>query len=259
MKVINLKNNKNIRDLGGKYKGVTIKEGMLIRGRTLLNLTQSQQDLLVNKYNVHSIIDLRSIQEELEKPEQVIPGTNYYHLPVFKESKAGISREEAQNKDKYALYRALPTMDVLYDDMLHGQSLANLGLIVKVIITADEGEYGFYFHCSEGKDRTGLLAAILLLILGVSKEEVIKDYLYTNKVARAKAFKYYMIVKYLKFDPKFAVKIGRIFLAKREYIEVLFNVIKKEYNNDKMAFFTKGLDLEEEEISLFKERMIVKK
>ena len=260
MKVIKLKNNKNIRDLGGKYKHVTIKEGMLIRGRTLLNLTPSQQDLLVNKYNVHSIIDLRSIPEKLEKPEQVIPGTNYYHLPVFEESKAGISREEAQQQqNKMDLYRNLPTMDVLYNDMLHGQSLANLGLIVKVIITADEGEYGFYFHCSEGKDRTGLLAAILLLILGVSKEEVIKDYLYTNKVARAKAFKYYMIVKYLKFDPKFAVKIGRIFLAKREYIEVLFNVIKKEYNNDKMTFFTKGLDLEEEEISLFKERMIVKK
>ncbi len=258
MKIIHIKNNKNIRDLGGKYKHVTIKEGMLIRGRTLLNLTESQKIELVQKYNVHSIIDLRSLEEQAEKPELKIKGTKYYSLPVFEESKAGISQEARNSEDHMAVYRELPTMNVLYYEMLHEGSLNNLGKIVKKIITAKDDEYGFYFHCSEGKDRTGILAAILLLILGATKDEIVKDYLITNRSANAKAFKYYMMIKYLKFDPKFALKVGRMLIAKKEYIETLFKVIKDEYNNSNDEFFTKGLKLKESDISLFKEKMLVK-
>ena len=38
------------------------------------------------------------------------------------------------------------------------------------------------FHCSAGKDRTGILAAMILEVLGVNREDVIADYLMTNEV-----------------------------------------------------------------------------
>lgn len=258
MEVIKLRRNKNIRDLGGNYHGIKIKRNMLIRGRTFLDLTEAQMKILLEKYHLRTIIDLRSIPEAMEKPEKVIPGTLYVHLPVFEESKAGITREEAvKAQNALDLYRKLPPMEALYFDMLHGDSLNNLSKIVKYIILKDVSEHSIYFHCSEGKDRTGLVAAILMLILGVDKKSIIDDYMYTNKVARAKAFKYYMTIKYLKFDYKFAIKVGRLLLAKKEYIEILFDVIKTEYGSEE-AFFKNGLKLTDEEINRFKDKMLIK-
>lgn len=256
MKELNIKHNKNIRDLGGTYKNAKIKQGMLIRGRTFLDLTPKQMKEVVDKYNIHTIIDLRSIPEVNGKPELKIPGTKYIHLPVFEESKAGITREEAKKKDKMLLYKKLPKMDVMYYEILHGESLNNLSKIVKYIVNANENEYGIYFHCSEGKDRTGILAAILLLILGLSKQEIIADYLTTNKYVRGKAFRYYLFVKYLQFNPFAAIRVGRVFLAKKQYIEVIFKVIKDEYGSNE-EFFRKGLKLYDNEIEAFRKKVLL--
>ena len=257
MKIIKLKNNPNIRDIGGKYKNVTIKEGMLIRGRTLRVLTPEQQSLLVDTYNVKTIIDLRSHDEQNEEPELMIPGTSYEIIPIFEREEQGVSHTENEKGDALAIYKVLPTMDKIYFDMLHGQSLTNIGLVINRIINGKDDEYGFYFHCSEGKDRTGLIAGILLSILGVSRPEIIKEYLITNRMSRKKAFKYYMMLKYIKFAPLFALKVGRTFLAKRKYIKVLFKVIDEEYGSLE-NFLTKGLNLKLEDVESFKDKMICK-
>ena len=251
MKIIKLKNNPNIRDIGGVYKDVKLKEGMLIRGRTLLNLTGEQQSILVNDHNVKTIIDLRSHDEQSIDPEIVIPGIKYMLLPIFERQKEGVSHIAKEKADSLQIYRTLPHMDQIYFDMLHGVSLKNIGVVINTIIKGKDD-----FHCSEGKDRTGLIAAILLLILGVSRKEIVKDYLTTNKMAKPKAFKYYMRIKYVKFDALFALKVGRTFLAKRKYINVLFDVIKNEYG-DLDTFLTNGLDVDLNDIEPFKKKMII--
>ena len=257
MEIIKLKNNPNIRDIGGKYKNVTIKKGMLIRGRTLRKLTEEQQLILTDEHHVKTIIDLRSHDEAEKAPELVIPKTNYEIMPIFEREKDGVSHNENEKVDKLQVYRKLPTMDRIYFNMLHDESLANMGKVINRIITAKEDEFAFYFHCSEGKDRTGLVAAILLSILGVSRPEIEKEYLITNKTSKRKAFRYYLGIKYLKFDPVFALKVGRAFLAKRKYIRVLFAVIDEEYKTlDK--FLTKGLNLNLEDVNKFRDLLIEK-
>ena len=60
MKTIRLRNNPNLRDLGGKYHNdVCVKYNMLLRGRALRKLTKKQMDILKNKYNLKTVIDLR--------------------------------------------------------------------------------------------------------------------------------------------------------------------------------------------------------
>ena len=258
MRIIKIKDNPNIRDIGGTYRDVAIKEGMLIRGRTLRSLTPVQQSFLVEDCNVHTIIDLRSKDEREEAPELQIPGTQYEPMAIFERQKDGISHKDNEKKDIFRIYRTLPKMDQIYFDMLHGESLQNIGKIIHRIVTAQENEYGFYFHCSEGKDRTGLISAILLLILGVSRKEIVKEYLVTNKMSNFKAFRYYMWIKYLRFDPLFAIKVGRAFLAKRRYIKILFSVIDQEYGSLE-AFCEKGLGLQSQEIESFKNRLIEKR
>ncbi len=65
-----------------------------------------------------------------------------------------------------------------------------------------------------------------------------------------------MKIKYGRFDALFALKVGRTFLAKRKYINVLFEVIDNEYGSLE-EFLTKGLNLKLEDIESFKKKMIV--
>ena len=69
MRIIKLKGNPNIRDIGGQYKDVSIKEGKLIRGRTLRHLSDDQRNILVKECHVKTIIDLRSHDEIEKEPE----------------------------------------------------------------------------------------------------------------------------------------------------------------------------------------------
>ena len=257
MKIIKIANNPNIRDIGGRYKHVHIKEGMLVRGRTLRHLTEDQKAYLVNECHVKTIIDLRSDDEQNEEPELNIEGAVHESIPIFQRQKEGISHNEKEKADALSFYRYLPTMDKIYYDMLHDQSLINIGLVINRIVTGKDDEYGFYFHCSEGKDRTGLISGILLLILGVSRREIIKEYLVTNKMSKWKAFRYYMRIKYLKFDPLFALKVGRTVLAKRKYIKTLFKVIDDEYGSLD-AFLTNGLHIDLDDVNAFRDKLIMK-
>ena len=62
-----------------------------------------------------------------------------------------------------------------------------------------------------------------------------------------------------RFDVELAKKLHGMFSAKKEYISVYFDVVRNEYNNDYMEFFTRGLLLSEEQINAFRKKMIVEK
>ena len=257
MRVIRLRKQKNLRDIGGKYQFVNLRYNMLLRGRALITLTPKQLEKLKNKYHLRTVIDLRDIAEQAQKPDQELLGINKLLMPVFDDGKVGISHEDREKADKIALLSKLPPMTLLYYEMFHEESLKNLAKIIKFIITAPEEEYAMYYHCSEGKDRTGIISAVLLSMLGVTEKEIVKEYLYTNRVAHRKANIYYLVAKYVRFDVNLAKKLHGMFSAKKEYIEVYFNIVREEYNGSYMEFFKKGLGLTEEEIEAFKKKMII--
>ena len=257
MKTIHLRNNKNLRDLGGQYKEVNIRYGFLLRGRALVNLTPHQMEVLKTKHNLKTVIDLRDNAERAQAPDLEIPGVKNLPMPVFADEKVGISREEREKGDKMEILRKIPPMEKLYFEMLHDDCLENLGKTIKYIVTAKDEYYAFYFHCSEGKDRTGIISAIILMMLGVSRDEIIKEYLYTNKAAVHRARRYYLLTKYIKLDLLLAQKLYGMFTANQAYITVLFDVIDKEYGT-KENFFHKALKLTDEEIETFRKRMIIK-
>lgn len=74
-----------------------------------------------------------------------------------------------------------------------------------------------------GKDRCGLISALVLLNNGIDYETIMQDYLKTNKVNRYKAYKYYFIILLKKRDKEFAGKIRDFFLAKKEYLDAAFD------------------------------------
>ena len=186
LKNIRLKGVKNARDLGGiPVAGGTIKPKRLIRAGSLYAINKSGEDKLKNDYNLKIVVDLRNSAEKSEKPDKPIEGITFLEMPVFDSSIPGISHESKKDLDH------VPSMTKLYEAVVNGGSFKNLCNAVRNIVHLCDNDYSILFHCTEGKDRTGMVTAMLLTVLGAKREDILKDYLFTNKTNRKKALTLY--------------------------------------------------------------------
>lgn len=150
----------NIRELGGYVNkdGVRLKSHKLLRGDDLSNLTEEGVKEL-QEYGIKICIDLRCYDEKKELDPFYKNSTLVYHsLPI----KAEPDMQSAPGDLLYELY-----LCILEE---HRQTL----LRELRIIAAEEA--GIIFHCTAGKDRTGVTAMLILASCGVAKEQIIADY-----------------------------------------------------------------------------------
>ena len=248
MEVIKLRHVKNYRDLGGikTIDGREIKPHMLIRGTTLFAPGHLSISILKDKYKLKTIIDLRTQKERLEKPDVEIEGVEVYHMPVIDESVVGISHEKKVRSMKTLLM--MPSMTDLYIKMVSKESLGNLVNILNFILTLPEERFAVAFHCTAGKDRTGVVAALLLTFLGVDRATVIHDYLLTNKNVKVKATLAYIGLLLTKGNHRLAHKIKHYFMAEPDYIKAAMNQLEKDFGSLENFFDQKlGFSAEEKE------------
>lgn len=244
-----MKSVKNVRDLGGAYSGgLIVKSGLLLRGARLGSMTKRDENYLIATFGDLVVVDLRSETEKTEKPDKC-PRLEYRFMPIFHLDQPGLTHGK---NDVTAILAALPTMDQLYSMMLHDEYLENLREVVRFIMTSEKP---VYFHCTEGKDRTGVVGAILLMSLGVSREDVIKDYLMTNETNEKRARNIARLIYLYKRDKVIAKKIHDLFIAKLEYLQVLFDVIDNEYGSLE-RFLSEGLKINDV-LPSFRAKMLV--
>ena len=255
MREIKLKGLRNARELGGivtKYGKV--KQGKLLRSPALDTVTPNDIEILTKQYNLATIIDLRTDREVEERRDLEIPNTRNLHMPIFNERFPGITHEKQEEYDD-AFDNFEVDLSRLYKGMVTGEFLEKISEIVKTIINLPENEYSVLFHCTAGKDRTGIIAAILLLVLGADKETIIEDYLYTNKNSKWRIFKTYWLIRIFEHNKRKAENIRNVFVAKLEYINQLFNVIENEWNGVD-NFLSDGLNITQKEIDNFRTKML---
>ncbi len=241
----------NVRDLGKtRVQYGRIRKHKLLRGSCLENLTQKDVNLLVNKYKLATIIDLRTYREIEESPDVRITNVNYLHMPIFDKRAPGITHE------KHGHFEREKRTDLvkMYKEILSGEHLERVAEIIKTIVNLQREEYSVLFHCTEGKDRTGIITAILLIILGASKQTIIDDYLFTNKAKKKKVFIYYWKTRLFKSDRERAERIKDVYLAKPEYIQAVFKLIQEEWFGVD-NFIKYGLKLSEDEIEDFRDKV----
>lgn len=153
----------NLRDLGGypAGDGVTVWERFL-RGDNPAGL--SEQDIQwLRERDITTIVDLRSGEELARQPDQLRgqPGFLYHHCPLV-----GIEKLPNLEADIGRAY--FEAMD----------RLTCVGRAMRILAAAPGG---VLFHCTAGKDRTGIAAALLLSALGVGRETVLEDFVLTNR------------------------------------------------------------------------------
>ena len=255
MNDIRLKGLVNARDLGGivtKY-GI-MKKGKLLRSPALDKLTKNDIEILKNHYQLKTIIDLRTDKEVEERKDVIFPNTKYLHMPIFNERFPGITHEKQEEFDD-----AYDNFDLdlsrLYHGIMSTPYLEKVAEIVKTIMHLQDEEYAVLFHCTAGKDRTGIISALLLLILGAEKQTIIDDYLYSNKVGKGRTFRTYWLVRLFERNKRKAENIRNVFLAKLEYINQVFEVIEKDWNGID-CFLENGLKINREEINQFRQKML---
>ncbi|EFA23027.1 tyrosine-protein phosphatase [Bifidobacterium gallicum] len=163
----------NCRDLGGiaTADGHHVKPGMLLRSANLHHA--SDQDLLaLREIGVQNVVDLRTKQEREAEPDRLLSTWNIYELPSFKE----MSELGAQLNGVIA-HPGTFICHMYTDLLVSKQGIACWSEWLRLLVDRP-GSY--LFHCTQGKDRTGIAAALILAVLGVDEQTIRDEYLQTN-------------------------------------------------------------------------------
>ncbi|MFV0259857.1 MAG: tyrosine-protein phosphatase [Acidimicrobiales bacterium] len=151
----------NTRDLGGiPLAGGTLGRGRVLRSDGLHGLSDADRSLLAD-LGLRTVVDLRSAEEQAERPSALAGlDAELVSLPVF----AG--RMEPKPGETRTLRNAYATMI----------EACAAPLVEAVETLARPGALPALVHCTAGKDRTGVVVALTLDLLGVADELIIGDY-----------------------------------------------------------------------------------
>jgi protein-tyrosine phosphatase len=172
----------NFRDLGGyeTTDGRFVRWGLLYRSGVLSNLT-AQDVIYLGHLGVKVVCDFRTAQENATAPEIWLadPGVQHISLPI-----GGDGNKNAVSSSLNTLLASNPSAEQLKERMTktYGTfAFTNAPEYAAVFKQLEQDHLPLLYHCSAGKDRTGVFSALLLLTLGVPEETVIADYALTNK------------------------------------------------------------------------------
>lgn len=246
---VDLEGTFNFRDMGGyvgRY-GRCVAMGKLFRSDELSKLSQEDIHYLENM-KLKCIIDYRGEKERVNNEDKEINGANIYYLDP-KADVAALASSEANDHFR---------MENLTADKAKAMMIAQNAQFVladsskqayrKMFdLLLDESNLPLVQHCRGGKDRTGYGAALILLVLGVSKADVMKDYLLTNVYKRKKNEKSLKEL-YEKTHNEDQVKAMRYLKeANEEFLSKALDTIDEQFNNIE-NYVHQELHLSDEEI-----------
>jgi protein-tyrosine phosphatase len=170
----------NFRDLGGyeTEDGRAVRWGVLYRSGVLTPLTEKDMTYL-SQLDVRVVCDFRTPQENAEAPERWVasPKAEMVSLPIGGDQKnqnAGVSKLLAGNPTPQQIQQR---MAGTYADFAIKASPQYAAVFKQL----ENDHLPLVYHCSAGKDRTGVFSALVLRSLGVPEKTVIEDYALTNK------------------------------------------------------------------------------
>ena len=205
-RLVPLEGSFNFRDLGGypARDGRTTRWGRLFRADALHELTPGDVGLLLD-LGLRTIVDLRTERElarsgrGLLEPEDVA----FHHLAVVQEGVRADGTSDGAAAGE-AMAAPAPTGDDLAERYLWYLEVGRSPLVEALTLLGGEEWYPLVFHCAAGKDRTGVLAALTLEILGVDRDVIVADYVITAERLR------FIMDRWRESDPAFAARMAEV-------------------------------------------------
>jgi protein tyrosine/serine phosphatase len=165
--VVRLQGAPNFRDLGGleTIDGARVRCGLLFRSSGLEELTALDVAQLVDVIGIRTVIDLRTADDRDAASPLDATGVRVVNLPIRQEAHA-LSTSRPMTADGWT---DVPLVLRQFMEM----SVESIRTLVTELA---DGAMPAVFHCAAGKDRTGVVAAILLEAIGVTRAAIIDDF-----------------------------------------------------------------------------------
>ncbi len=225
-----LETTQNTRELGGYVirDGLATKRNSLWRS-DVQNYPREKDVALLKKRGITTILDLRGDKDLARKPSGFanVEGFTYINCPIIEGSGVPESVEK---------------VPVSY------LAIAQAEHMPKVFRTIANAESGVMFNCTAGKDRTGVVSAILLLHAGVSDADIIENYVLTKEYGRER----------LELVHKNFPEVDMNIVTPREwFMEEFLRLFREKFGTTESYF--KGLGLSEDEIEKIRRKLVCEK
>ena len=215
----------NIRNTEGR----TLKEGKLYRSAHLHQLKKkSFTDF--EKLGIKEIIDLRNSKEITQKPDQLPERIIYKKYSAFEDEGDQLSQaRKLVLKGKVNASDADKRMIDFYREYV----TENPETIKTIITEILESDHPVLYHCTAGKDRTGMITALVLTILKFDKETIYNEYLLSNNFRKPLVEKRLRLANTLHFlYPKMDLQVlEKLSWVDKRYLDAAFEEINKKYGS----------------------------
>lgn len=245
----------NFRDAGGMKteSGQRVVTGKIFRSGEIVKLSAEDRQSFTDEYGIKTIFDFRSETEITERPDDRFKGVHYENIDIMK-NVVGPTASLADMQN--AVAAADEHMRTLYTEMVTSPSCREgFSRFLKMVAATDEP---FIFHCFAGKDRTGMGAALILEILGVSQADIYTDYLITNEQRQTANEKMFAEMKDAGASEEQIAAIGVMMTVKAEYLDVVYELMSKKYGSP-LQFIKEGLALSDSELATIRSKYLIKK
>ena len=223
----------NFRDIGG-YRGArgkTVLWRRVFRSGEFQKITREELDRLTQELGVASIIDLRSDFELKKRGTGLLDGYDikYYNIALMTDD------DDPNNNARR--YDKLTNLGDFYLDLMRQKEFGTR-VVEALQMIADPSNHPLVFHCAVGKDRTGILTAMLLKLLGVRESDIIEDYTLSEPYIDE-------LLAKIRANPKEGEDVPDIpdcfWKASAESMKILLFTLKKEYGSVEKYLLEMGM------------------
>lgn len=240
---VNIPGIQNFRDLGGYPSYPNKKQlrwGMLYRSAQIDSLECYSRRELQN-IGIRTIIDLRA-EAELKGHTPLQPGFNVVHIPIatgdMEETLKGIEEKTIQGD---TVYRIVERMNRELVTNYHKEFRRMFDILL------DKDNYPVVIHCTSGKGRTGIAAALILAAIDVNSDIIMEDYRLSNdyfNIPRASKHAYQL--------PACSQEaITTLYSAREDFLNAAKEEVERQYG-DVETYLQKAIGLKKEEIKRLK-------
>lgn len=220
----------NLRDLGGLElaDGRKIKSGKIYRACRLKPRTEADKRLL-DSMHLDCVVDLRIPREVKEKPDELPDGVEYVNASVFGDTKFQVLAPTTRSK-----VALLFCTNKQFDEILQGIRDSYLYMpyarhaYKELFDRLNQGKT-VAFHCTAGKDRTGVAAMIIELALGRTREQAKVQYMLSNEKRAAKNSALMSAINKLPLRRKLREVVSYSSTVHEELFDNAYNAIFSRY------------------------------
>ncbi len=211
----------NVRDLGGLTRpdGARIRENVLFRTGHLGNASDADVKKLTD-WGVQLIVDMRDRREREKHPDRDIPGAENVWLPPVPDLEAVIPIKSSVPHEVrevfHEFYRLLS---------LHPQAITAYEGFFRQLLASDGGPV--LWHCTQGKDRTGVGTMLLLSALGFDRDTVVGEYMLTNQFAAGQL----EAMRFARASQEELALMGEVFPVFERNALYYFDCLEMEYGS----------------------------